>query len=254
MGTGKAWREPILIENIDMVGKNKKPAIILLARLDSKRLPNKALKDLQGRAVLGRVIDRLKKCKYINHIILATSDRKIDDPLEEFAKYENIDIFRGSIGNVADRCLQTCKKFDLDYFIRICGDSPFIDPAIIDEISQKFIENDCDIATNVFPRTYPAGISVEVISNAAMAKICQSTNDLKYLEHVTKYAYENPNDFNIINVKANNDDYNNCAISIDNPTDFKMANWVISNLNDPKNASLEEILIEFRKWQKYIQE
>ncbi len=235
-----------------MVKKNKKSAIILLARLDSKRLPNKALKYLHGREILGRVIDRLKNCKHVQHIILATSDRKIDNPLAEFAKAEGIDIFRGSIDDVAGRCLQVCQKFDLEYFIRICGDSPFIDPVIIDKMTLKFIENDCDITTNVFPRTYPSGISVEIISSVAMAKICNATSDLKYLEHVTKYAYENPNDFNIINIKSNNNCYNDYAIAIDNPIDFQMANWVVANLTDPKTASLEEILIEFKKWQKYI--
>ena len=233
-----------------MTDNNKNSALILLARLDSRRLPGKGLKDLGGRAVLGRTIDRLKRCKQVNDIILATSNRPVDDPLEEFAKLENIKIFRGDAHDVAGRCLACCQAFGLNWFIRICGDSPFVDPVIVDEVANSFLANDCDIATNVFPRTYPIGASAEAVDINTMQTICNKTDDLKYLEHVTFYAYEHAASFNIINVAPKGRNYADYSIAVDTAEELEMARWIVKNLNNPITASLDEVVEKAKIWKQ----
>ncbi len=218
-------------------------ALILLARLDSRRLPGKGLLDLGGRTVLGRAVDRLRRCSHVPEMILATSDRPIDDPLEAWGKAEGVTVFRGDVADVAGRCLAACKAQNLDWFIRICGDSPFIDPAVVDLVAEAFLAEDRpDLASNVFPRKFPIGCSAEAVSTEAMTRICDDTQDLAYLEHVTLWAYENAERYRISSVSPGHDRYAEKRIAIDTPEDLTAARHLIFQLADPKSASLETIL------------
>ena len=93
--------------------------------MDSKRLPGKVLLNLAGRPVLDYVLDKAKKIN-ISEIIIATSIRKLDDPIADFAKNRSIVCFRGEFENVLDRAIQCAKYFSAECILRICGDSPFI--------------------------------------------------------------------------------------------------------------------------------
>ncbi|NMM46327.1 NTP transferase domain-containing protein [Rhodospirillaceae bacterium KN72] len=217
-------------------------ALLLLARLDSRRLPGKGLMDLGGRPVLGRAVDRLRRCGIVNDMILATSDRAIDDPLEAFAEAEGIGCYRGDAHDVAKRCTDACTDNGLDWFIRICGDSPFADPAVVDSVARRFLDAGVDLATNVYPRSFPIGASAEAVSRAAMERILAATDDLAYREHVTLYAYEHPADFTIDSVLPADPGYEDLSIAVDTPEDLDRARRLIALLPDPKTATLEEIL------------
>lgn len=222
-------------------------AILLLARLDSRRLPGKGLMDLGGRPVLGRAIDRLKRCHHVSTLVLATTDRAVDDPLEDFARAEGIGCFRGDAMDVAKRCADACDAFELDWFIRICGDSPFADPAVVDQVSEAFLAGSPDIATNVYPRSFPVGASAEAVSKNAMDKILSATPDLAFREHVTLYAYEHADRFDIVSVLPDDLGYEAQSIAVDTPEDLNRARKLIDRLADPDTATLEEILLELPK-------
>lgn len=217
-------------------------AILLLARLDSRRLPGKGLMDLGGRPVLGRAIDRLQRCSQVSTIILATTDRAVDDPLAAFAETEGIGCFRGDALDVAKRCVDACNAFNLDWFVRICGDSPFADPQVVDQVSEVFLKGRSDIATNVYPRSFPVGASAEAVSRVAMERILEATPDLAYREHVTLYAYENPNDFGIDSVLPDDPSYEKHSIAVDTQEDLSRARKLIALLPNPETATLDEIL------------
>ncbi len=217
-------------------------ALLLLARLDSRRLPGKGLMDLGGRTVLGRAVDRLRRCAQVPDMILATTDRALDDPLEAFAEAEGIGCFRGDDQDVAKRCLDACTHAGLDWFIRICGDSPFADPAVVDRVATRFLGTGCDLATNVYPRSFPIGASAEAVSRRAMQRILDATPDLTYREHVTLYAYEHPSAFHIESILPDDPGHESLSIAVDTPEDLENARRLISLLPDPTTATLEEIL------------
>lgn len=217
-------------------------ALVLLARLDSSRLPGKGLMDLSGRTVLGRAIDRLRRCALVSDMILATTDRAVDDPLEAFAKAEGIGCFRGDAHDVAKRCTDACAEFGLDWFVRICGDSPFADPGVVDRVAQTYLDSGAEIATNVFPRSFPIGASAEAVSKAAMEKILAATDDLAFREHVTLWAYEHPDQFAIESVLPDDLGYEALSIAVDTPEDLARAKRLIALLPDPATATLEDIL------------
>ena len=108
--------------------------ILIQARMNSKRLPNKVLLKISNKEILSHIISRIKKCYNNVNIIVATSKKKSDLPIVKFCKKEKIQFFCGELEDVAYRLLSAAKKFKSKYFIRICGDSPLIDPEIIDKL------------------------------------------------------------------------------------------------------------------------
>ncbi|ABB40472.1 acylneuraminate cytidylyltransferase [Oleidesulfovibrio alaskensis G20] len=105
--------------------------IIILARLDSTRLPGKALRTAAGKEMLGYVVERARMVRGVSEIVLATTDRTVDDRLEEYAAACDLAVFRGSDVDVAGRVAACVRWRGWDAFVRINGDSPFIDPQTI---------------------------------------------------------------------------------------------------------------------------
>ena len=176
---------------------------IIQARTSSRRFKNKVMIEIKGKPMISHVIESIKKSKMIKKLVIATSNKKSDDLLAQYLKRNFINIYRGSLKNVAQRMYNTAKKFNANYFIRISGDSPFLDKKIIEraiKIHKKNIHK-FDLITNVFPKTYPQGQSVEIIKRSLLKKTIPLMNaDEK--EHVTKYFYKHPKMFKIKNFKA----------------------------------------------------
>ena len=194
--------------------------VFIQARSNSKRFPNKVLKEIYDHPMILHVVNRVKKSKFMKKVIVATSKKKSDDKLVGMLKKNKINFFRGELNNVASRFLELAKRKKLKYFMRVSGDSPLIDPKIIDRasiIKKKF--KNADIITNVFPRSYPKGMSVEIIKVSTLRNNIEKMkkNDL---EHVTKYFYRNYKKFNIINFK-NISDKKTMKFSIDTKNDLK---------------------------------
>ena len=111
---------------------------IIQARMTSKRLPGKVLKLLRGKAVLGYVIEQIEQTNNINNFLVATSSDLSDDRIEEYCKLHRITYYRGSLENVAERFVKAVKKQGADVFVRVNGDSPLIDPVVIDQAINLF--------------------------------------------------------------------------------------------------------------------
>ncbi len=174
-----------------------KIAAIIQARMSSCRLPGKVLRVIGDNPLLGYLLDSLSKVSYLDQIIIATSDKLDDDPIVRFARERNVVCFRGELDNVARRLYRAAEEGDFPYFVRVNGDSPLLDYRLINIACQKLNKGSPDLVTNVHPRTFPKGQSVELIRTAAMAKVLEETNDSTYLEHVTPYFYLNPSRFRI---------------------------------------------------------
>ena len=235
------------------MSKRGKGAMLLLARLDSSRLPGKQLKKISDEeTVISLMVKRLRKCKVDAPMILTTSERAVDDPLVDFALQNNLGVFRGSLDNVAGRCLEAMKTNDLDWFIRICADSPLMDPIIVDQVAEEFLSNDSDLTSNVFiTHDFPYGCSVEIVTREAMQRMCDLSDDPYYLEHVTAYAYKHENDFKIHGVRAEESYSKDVqSITVDTLEDYHKTVYMVENLEDPVNASLADIVPLAETWQR----
>jgi spore coat polysaccharide biosynthesis protein SpsF len=179
--------------------------LIILARYDSTRLPGKALRPLAGRALLGWVIDRARNVPDNLPLLVATSERELDDPIAAFAEAEGVALYRGSAEDVAGRTLAAAEAEGFDVFARISGDSPFFDYQLLGEMIARRQEVDLDLVTNVMPRSYPPGASCEVVKLAAMRRLVAAAREPEEREHVTLYFYRHPEQFRIENCAASDD-------------------------------------------------
>ena len=193
---------------------------IIQARSNSKRFKNKVLHLIYGLPLIQHVVNRIKRSKEISKIIVSSSSKKSDDNLISYLKRNKVKFFRGKLENVAMRLHDTAKKNKAKYFVRINGDSPMIDPRLIDkaiEISQK--QEGYDIITNTFPRTFPKGQSVEIIRTSILKKYSKHFSKPDK-EHVTKYFYDNPRNFKIKNITFSGKN-KTMKLSIDTKKDLK---------------------------------
>lgn len=191
---------------------------IVQARMSSKRLKGKTLLNMKGKPLLERVLSNLVLSKKIKKIVVATSNKKSDDKIINFCKKKNFLFTRGSLTNVALRYIQTLKIYPCDVFLRITGDSPFINHKIIDKIITLSKRKKFDIYTNTFPRTFPKGQSVEIINTNSFLKNYKYFNKYQK-EHLTSYFYQEKKKFIILNFKSAKD-ISSLNLSVDTKEDF----------------------------------
>ena len=210
---------------------------IVQARMSSRRLPGKVLMKIQGKTLIERVIERVSKSKYVTKIIVATSKHNTDIPLRKLCFKKKIECYAGNLASVAHRFGEVLKKFDSKSFLRISADSPFIDPQLIDKCLIKFNSTNCDIVTNIFPRTFPKGQSIEVIKSSVFKKNLPKMKKKTYLEHVTKFFYENKNNFKI-NTIINNENYSKFNMCVDTVYDIRKARIIYKKIPHLSNRKI----------------
>ena len=196
---------------------------IIQARSSSKRFKNKVMFEIRKKPLIWYVYNSVKKSKYVKKIIISTSKDNSDNLLVNFLKNNKINYFRGSLVNVAERLYKTAKKNKSDYFLRISGDSPLINSKVINrsiELHRKSKRQNYDIITNIFPRSFPPGQSVEIIKTSALKKILNFKLSNSCKEHVTKYFYQKNKLFKIKNFKSNLN-FKKKKYSIDTERDFE---------------------------------
>ncbi len=224
--------------------------IIVFARMSSSRLPGKSLADINGRSLIGRVLDRSKAVGFDGPVILATSDRSDDDCLAQVAEAERVELYRGSLDDVAGRALSAARAFGLNAFARVCGDRPFFDPAIVCDLGRVLREEEVDLATNAQIKTFPPGLTAEVVRTEALERALTNTTDPEDREHVTRFMYANPNKFRIRNVIAQRQ-FDDCiSLVIDTPDDLARARHIAAGLGaldgpDAPVSRVAELAIEW---------
>lgn len=235
-----------------VTGPGARVGIAVFARFDSRRLPGKVLAEIAGRPMLGHVLARVRRVTPTLPVFLATSDRRVDDPVASFGNAEGVTVFRGAADDVAGRCLALVETARLDALVRISGDSPFIDPAVIEEGVGLFLDRwSCgdlpDLVSNVFPRRWPPGISVEVVARTALAALCRSTDDNAHREHVTSGFYAVPRDWRIFSF-GTGEPPSGIRLTVDTEEELEQARFIAGRLPDPSGASYEEVLECAYEW------
>ncbi len=193
--------------------------VFIQARSNSKRFDKKVLKIIYGLPLIIHVVNNVKKSKSVKDIIVATSNNSLDNNLIKLLKNFKIRFFRGELENVVLRFVRLAMKIKCKYFMRISGDSPLIDNKIIEYAIKIHKKNkNFDIITNVFPRTFPKGQSVEIIKVQILKDYINKMSKSD-LEHVTRYFYKNSSKFKIKNFKSKNKK-KVMKLSVDTISDF----------------------------------
>ncbi len=215
-------------------------------RIDSRRLPRKALIEVQGKPLLQYVVERVRAAEGLDEVVLATTDREVDDPLEAVAARLGVGIHRGDLQDVAGRLLEGARAFALDAFARVNGDSPLLDFSLLSRAVSEFRGSDYDIVTNVLRRTYPPGMSVEVLATEVFAAGHEEMSEAGHFEHVTRFFYERPERFEILNIESGHEGWSAVHAAVDDEEDLERFRRVMARIDgrhlDYTGASLIRLL------------
>jgi len=206
--------------------------------MSSTRLPGKSLKRVGQERLLETLVTRASQSTEADMVAVATSTDALDNAIAEWCLGNSLCCVRGSLQDVSDRLLLAATQLEAAFVVRISGDSPFIDPKLIDHAIRLSRERDVDLVTNLFPRTFPKGQSVEVIKVQSLRQAIQGGLSQEQREHVTRVFYDNASDYQIANFSTSDfcgealewRDYSKVQLSIDSPADLEMANHVASHL------------------------
>ncbi len=196
--------------------------VILLCRASSRRLPRKALLPLHGKPLIEYIIERIR-CAAPVPLVVATSVQSADDEIASYCSLRGVECYRGSLDDVASRFLDCAERSEFDYAVRINGDNVFMSPQILRSMLTLATDSRADLITNVPGRTFPTGMSVEIVRTAFLRK-WHHLFTAEQREHVTSYFYDNPN-------TGSRREYRNrdcpeaagMALAIDTAEDFALA-------------------------------
>jgi len=202
---------------------------IIQARMSSNRFPGKVLHIVNNKYLLQYIIERIKVLNHFKQVIIATSNKKSDNPIKEFCDSFGLVCYRGSLCNVVDRFQSLLNEFPCDAFLRINGDSPLIDHQLIEKGISLFYNGNYDLVTNVLKRTFPKGQSVEIVKTEIFRKLNQKDLSSDEKEHVTSFFYNNEFLYNICNFSSKRN-MSNMQLSVDTIEDMKMINKILNNI------------------------
>jgi spore coat polysaccharide biosynthesis protein SpsF len=199
-----------------------KIGIIIQARLNSTRFPNKVLAPIfEAKTVIEEIINRAELVQHSNVIVVATSNEKSDDALVDFLKSKSeVVVYRGSEENVLSRYCEVGEKLKLSHIVRLTGDNPCIDAKMIDDTIEKHLAGDFDYS---YTKGYPLGMNIEVVSNSALQTAAREGKTPADREHVTFFVRNNPQRFKLNFIDADLPKaLENLRLTFDTPQDYLM--------------------------------
>ena len=222
---------------------------VIQARMDSSRLPGKMSMRIGNYPLIDWVIRRSKKSKLIDRLVLATSVNQENDYLEDRATDNRIKCFRGSEENVLSRFTAVSHQYSADTVVRICADNPFICPKEIDRIIKVYMKLSPHYAFNHIPalgNKYVDGVGAEFVMAEVLYDISKKTSDQQYLEHVTKYLWDNIQNYKVVTVPAPSGlDRPNVKLDIDTMDDYLALREIIDINEKPENQETRKLIRDF---------
>jgi len=217
-----------------------KAAAIIQVRLNSTRLPSKALLELCGVPMVVHVIERAKAIAGADTVILATGRGEENSPLVKIAENYGIGIFRGSESDVLERYHIAASEIDCDYVIRITGDNPLTDHVSAASALAYAVETGADHCTTA---GIPLGTGVEVIKKSALTKAYKEGREPHHREHVTPYIKEHPELFRIVKYQSTLDNpFPDLRLTVDTAEDFALMKEIYGELYKGSPVKLEEVI------------
>jgi len=180
----------------------RKIVTVIQVRRGSSRLPDKVFRPLSGKSLFVRQVERVLAAKLSGTVVVATTMNPADDLVWEVCQQEGLECFRGHDDDLLDRHYQAALKHGADIVIKIPGDCPLIDPAVIDTVIGWYLENadKYDYVSNLHPATYPDGNDVEIMPLRVIEDAWKNASRPFEREHTTPYIWERPEQFRIGNV------------------------------------------------------
>lgn len=222
---------------------------VLQARMSSSRLPGKVLRPLLGQPMILRQIERLRRCRRLDRIVVATSDHSSDDILAETLAGTGLEVVRGPLEDVLGRFLKVIETLGLTGdMVRLTADCPLADPDVIDACIDLRREGGFDYASNGQVRTWPRGLDVEAFTVEALQRAgAEAVSDYDR-EHVTPWLYRPGSPFRRGDLVQARDD-SALRWTVDLPEDFAFVERVYAALypKTPAFTSADILALPFTR-------
>jgi len=185
--------------------------------------------DVGGQPLIVRTLEQAKAIPGIQTVVLATTNDDADQILLQIAEEQGVVPFAGSLTDVLDRYYQAASLAGADAVMRLTGDCPLIDPAVCQEVLNRFLSGEEAYVSNVRPPTYPDGLDTEIFSFEALECAWNTATLPSDREHVSQYIWRNPDQFPNANV-SNDDDLSSLRWTVDEPQDIEFVRSVYESL------------------------
>jgi len=207
------------------------------ARMTSTRLPGKVLKPCLGKPMMELLVERVRRSRLIDEIVISTTVNRTDDVLVQCARDLGVGHFRGSEDDVVARVVGAMEAAKADIVVQLTGDCPLLDWAVIDQLIRLYQANKFDYVSNTTVRSYPRGLDCQVVSLATLQESLRIAKDPAQHEHVCLSIYENPQLFSLFNLMAPPElCYPGQRWTLDTEADYKFLTTVYERLY-PQNPA-----------------
>jgi len=226
---------------------------ILEARMGSSRLPGKSLRPLCGQPLVARSIERIRRARTLDEVVLATTTSPGDDVLEQLGREVGVTVFRGSESDVLGRILGAARAARATIHVQCWGDCAFVDPEQIDRVVAALAGSSFDLVGNTVggpPRALPFGLDVIALRVQALERADQLTwGNAYHREHGTTFLYENPGLFRVHQVEpAPELRHPEVRLVIDRPADYEFVSQIYDRLYPQKpDFGIRDVLALIRR-------
>jgi len=222
-----------------------KRVAIIQARMRSTRLPGKVLTLVAGRPMLAQQLDRLRACRQIDELLVATTTNSADDPVVALARKEGVAFFRGEEHDVLGRYLAAARWAAADVVIRITADCPLIDSVVTDRVVGVLLDRQspCDYASNTLRRSYPRGLDVEAFWIDVLQRMARQGTSNPAREHVTWFLHRERPDLFLLRDVVDSVDNSDLRWTVDAPEDLELVRRLYARAHLPDRlVSYQELV------------
>lgn len=221
----------------------QKIVALILVRMGSSRLPGKAMMHIAGKPMLEHIISRVQQSHLINEVVVCTSVSDGDDVIERYCSDHEVKCFRGSESDVSLRMLNALLAHNATIGVTIFGDCPLIDPNLIDQVVECYLNSEYDFVGNDLKTTYPPGMEAEAFSVDTFSRALSCNADPDIREHGTLVLRSEPNKYKLFNISApahlNRPEL---EIEVDEAVDVEVIEPIIKNLGVGRDVDLAAII------------
>lgn len=224
-----------------MVRQRSPTVAVVQARMTSHRLPGKVMRLVMGKPVIGYLIERLKRARNIDRIVVAVTDQQDDDPLHDYIASIGVDTFRGSESDVLGRLYEAARNAGATSVVRITGDCILLEPTYCDLLVERYHSEGVDYAC-LSPK-FAEGLDCEVMRFSVLEQIHTLAKLPSEREHVTLYLHNHKSSFTTFMLDQDSDD-GRYRIALDEPEDFRVIAQIIERLWPIFGSSLDFLQIK----------
>lgn len=204
---------------------------VLQARMSSTRLPGKVLMPLAGAPMVLRQMERLRRARRLDRLVVATSTETSDDPLVTALLAADVAVHRGPLDNVLARFIGALDAHPAEHVVRLTADCPLADAEVLDAAIALHLDQSADYTSNT-PESFafPKGLDVEVITASALRQAAAEASSHEDFEHVTWGVWNHPERWKIAWLRSANADDGDIRWTVDTPDDYAFVAAVYDGL------------------------